>query len=182
MKPLFVVDEIGEVVTKVSTKMTPSLKDYDPLITGVHYEHGHPLEILETLAQKDKSDTYVFKKYPLIALFQDFTEDRNKDLGFQSNSPLHIIIARGTSQAYKAEERYAKNFKPVLVPIYLELLNQLGFSKAFSTGPISRLRHEYTERLFWGKDGLYGKEGNIFNDFIDCIELKINVKVNLKKC
>jgi hypothetical protein len=31
--------------------------------------------------------------------------------------------------------------------------------------------HQKYDRLYWGKQGLYGNSGNIFNDFIDAIEI-----------
>ena len=182
MKSVYIVDVMREVVGRVSAKLTPSLIALDSNITGVHYDHGHPLEIINTLADKDKSNTFTFRKYPLVALFQDFPESKG-EIGFDSEVTLHMIIARSTVNTYKAQERYEKNFKPFLYPIYQELLNQIWLSKPFNVKSAGQIQHTKIDRLYWGKEGLYKNEGNVFNDFIDCIEIKdLKLKVNLKNC
>lgn len=183
MKLWYIVDVFREIVGKVSAKLTPQLKGYDELITGVHYEHGHPMEVIETLNQKDASETYQFDKYPLIALFQDFPERVSDNTGIQSEATLHLIIARATKADFKAAERYDYNFRPVLYPVYEELLYQIHRHPAIiSKGP-ALIRHTKYDRLYWGRQGLYGNEGNIFNDRIDCIEIRdLQLKFNQKIC
>lgn len=182
-RPVILVDEMREVVDKVSAELLPSLQAYDENITGVHYLHGHPLEIIKTLAQRDKSDSFVFKKYPLIALFQDFPEAMNATVGIPHESTLHLIIARATRPDFTAPERYDKNFRPVLYPIYSEFLHQLHHHGAFITKSETQIQHIKTDRLYWGNQGLYGNEGNIFNDWIDCMEItNLRLKVKTKLC
>lgn len=183
MKPIYIVDEVGAIVGLVSTNLLAYLQSIDPKIEAVHYQHGHPKEIIETLAQKDKSSTMQFSKYPLVALFQDFPERHTGEIGFDSEVSLHIVIVQSTLATYKADERYSKNFKPILYPIYYELLKQFNFSKRFSTYGVSTIPHTKIDRLYWGKEGLYGSEGNIFNDRLDCIEIRdLRLKVNQKNC
>lgn len=183
MKPVYIVDIFGSVVEAVSTALTPTLKEYDSAITGVHYLHGHPVEIIETLTQRDKSTKFQFDKYPLVALFQDFPENHNGQLGIDNEATLHIVIAYSSLATYKSPERYAKKFKPVLYPIYLELLKQIVLSSKFLNYGIQTLQHTKIDRLFWGKEGLYGNTGNTFNDMLDCIEIRdLKLKVNLKNC
>ena len=175
---MIVVDVIEEVVEKVSAKMLTDLQALDPNITGVHYLHGHPVEIVETLAQRDQSETYVFKKYPLICLFQDFPEKHiGKEL-IEAN--LNIVICKSTIPTYKAKERYAMNFKPYLYPIYDEFLRQVqkdrrveGYSQ----------EHTKVDRLFWGRSAVNGNVANKFNDYLDAIELiNFKIKLNLTTC
>lgn len=175
MKPVYIVDEIGKCVTNVSTKLLPTLQAIDPLITGVNYQYGHPNEIIETLCQEERSKTGKFKKYPLIALFQDFPEVRGKVIGEDNTVTLHLIIASATLNNYKAQERYDHNFKPILYPIYQEFLNQLDLSSVFFTKAPDLIEHTKIDRLYWGNKGIEftsGKETkNIFVDWLDCIEL-----------
>lgn len=183
IRPVYIVDELKAIAAKVSAIMTPELQAYDSMITGVHYLHGHPAEIIETLGQRDKSKTMVYDKYPLIALFQDFPERVAEDVGIMSEITLHLIIARATRPDYKAAERYQYNFKPVLYPVYYELLKQLHLSKAFITKAPTMIRHIKIDRLYWGREGLWKNQGNIFNDWIDCIEIRdLKLKVNQKLC
>lgn len=182
LKPVFIVDEIGDVVTKVSAALLTQLQILDDKIEAVNYLYGHPLEIIETLKQRDEADNFRFKKYPLIALFQDFPE-RKGYIGIDSETTLHLIIARATEPTYKADERYTFNFKPFLYLIYLEFLKQLNFSKAFTHYGAEQIEHTKYDRLYWGREGLYKNEGNIFNDWLDCIEIRdLRLKVNLKIC
>lgn len=182
MKPVYIVDEIGAVVEAVSTKLLTQLQAFDPLITGVHYQYGHPLEIIETLKQMDESQDYKFRRYPFIGLFQDFPQEVG-EVGFDSEVTLHLIIARFTVNTYKAAQRYENNFKPVLYPIYLEFLEQLNFSKAFMKYAPNQIPHTKIDRLYWGREGLYKNEGNIFNDFLDCIEIRnLKLKTYLNIC
>ncbi len=180
MIPVYVVDEIGTVINAVSAQLLAELKAYDSRIEAVNYLYGHPLEIIETLKQRDESDGFRFKKYPLVALFQDFPEQHG-EIGIDSEVTLHLVIARATQPDYKASERYTENFKPVLYPIYFEFLRQLTLSGRFMTYGTSRISHTKIDRVFWGR--AFEGDANPFNDWLDCIEIKdLKLKINLKNC
>lgn len=183
MKKWVVVDVFSEIVQQVSDVLTPQLQVVNGLITGVHYEHGHPKEIIETLAQKDKSQAGRFDKYPVVALFQDFPERNGEETGIQSEAVLHMIIASATKPDYKARDRYEYNFRPVLYPIYVELMRQIYLHRAFMVKGPDQIRHTKIDRLYWGREGLWGNKGNIFNDWIDCIEIRdMRLRINQKLC
>jgi hypothetical protein len=185
MNPIYVYEIIEDLVSKVSTKLMPTLQAFDSLITGVHFDHGHPSEIIETLQQKDKSGTnLVFDKYPLVALFHDYPERFNQEVGIRGSVTLHMIIARSTEPTYKSSDRYDNNFKPVLYPIYGELMKQIIKSPYFmGAQSVNQLSHTKIDRLYWGREGLYKNEGNVFNDFIDCIEIRdLELKLNINNC
>lgn len=175
MIPQYIVDIIGGCVAKTSTKMLAQLQAIDDNITGVNYQHGHPNEIIETLMQLDNSGTERYKKYPLIALFEDIPEDIGKTLGIDSEPTLHLAIINATKQEYKSDERYTNNFKPILDPIYYEFLNQVQLSGKFMIKG-DQIPHRRIRRLFWGQKGFgdtFGvKTVNVFNDYVDCIELQ----------
>lgn len=180
MRPI--VEIFQEVVNRVESNVLGSLQALDSKIEGVHYEHGHPLEIVETLKQKDKSQTYRFQKYPLIALFQDFAEVKGP-IGFEREVNLHLIIAKGTKSEYKAKDRYEHNFKPFLYPVYESFLEEINREKRFQTYGSNRIEHTKWDRLFWGRNGLFGNQSNVFNDFLDVIEIKnLKLKINLETC
>ena len=67
----FWVDVIEDVVTEVrnDTDKPGSIPTDSP-----YYMHGHPLDIIKTLNEKDRSPTNKSKKYPIIAMFKGFTE------------------------------------------------------------------------------------------------------------
>ena len=183
MRPVYVVDLMETVVNAVSAKLTTQLKLEDAAITGVHYQYGHPKEIINTLTKLGSAPTGKFNKYPLVALFQDFPETKG-EIGFDSEVSLHMIICKGTSPEYKAKQRMEKNFKPFLYPIYLELLNQLSLSGSFLVKSPGTISHTKIDRMYWGADGLYVDGlANQANDYLDCIELRdFKIKVNLLNC
>lgn len=177
-----VVEIFEGVVSRIQARLLTGFQALDSSIEGIHFEHGHPLEIIETLKQKDASQAFRFQKYPLVALFQDFPET-NAGIGYESEATLHLIIAKGTRKEYKAKERYQHNFKPYLYPVYEALLEELDREKRFQTYGSSKIPHQKWDRLYWGRNGLFGNQANIFNDFLDVIEVKsLKLKINLRSC
>lgn len=176
-QPVFIQDILEPIVSKVSIKLLSQLQAFDSGITGVHYDYGHPLEIIETLSQKTTAGgDFVYNKYPLVALFLDADLRRGRKPGVYGEYTLHMAIIRGTDPTYKAKQRDDYNFKPVLMPIYLELMKQIFHSGLFLSG--DQIQHDPINRYYWGRQGLYGNESNIFNDHVDCIEIK-NLKLEL---
>lgn len=167
--PILIQDVMRNVVAKVNTALLARLQAYDSAITAVHFEFGTGLEIIETLQQLTDIDP--FSKYPLVALFLDVDETMSNEIGIYSEIPkLRMAIVTGTEQTYKAAQRDEVTFKPILIPIYQELVYQMGLSCAFMT-PYEGLEHDMTRNYYWGRNGLYGKDGNIFNDKCDAIEI-----------
>lgn len=148
----------------------------------IHYEHGHPIEIVGTLFEMTKNPTQSAQKFPLIALIQDFPEDHGKESGVFSVK-FNLIIACLTDPLYKAKQRYDINFIPVLFPIYESFMEAVSKSGYFMETNSGRIEHIKTDCMGWGKDGLYGGSGNQFNDYIDVIEIKdLSLKIKIKNC
>ena len=146
----------------------------------LNYMHGHPNEITESLTEMTKNPTAAAGKYPLVALFQDFEEDKSGDF---IKVKLQMIIAVLTSNKMKAPERYDASFRPYLYPIYEELIRVISRSGYFNESTERQVKHIKVDRLFWGRNGLYGNQGNIFNDYVDCIEIKnLSLSVKPLKC
>jgi len=179
--------EFTSIVEAVSLKLTPTLQMFDTNITGVHYQFGHPLEIINTLSQFENGKTTKFNKYPIVCFFLDSKKTKNNPLnaGMQR---VHLAIVRESADANgndTANDRDIKNFIPVLTPIYLELLTQIKLRADLFTGIFNEqsLSHEVTYRYYWGKSGLFGNEANIFNDRVDAIEIEnLELTINLNYC
>lgn len=165
-----IVEMFGNVVTAAESAILPYLKTINPKIVQLHYEHGHPQEIVGTLAEMSQTQAFQAKKYPLVALFQDFPEPVSGKPGELAKARVTVVITTQTQPGLKAAERYAVNFKSILYPIYKELMWQLANSAYFfhSTVP----RHDKIDRPFWGKEGLYGNIASVATDELDCIELR----------
>ena len=150
--------------------------------TAIHFEHGHPLEIVNTLKGMGKTPAYDPLKYPLIALFQDFDEKRGTDDRAMGEVSLNLIIAMLTEPSRVASQRLTCTYIPILYPIYDLLMTSIKMSGYFAGNPNNDKDwpHTKTDRMYWGKKGLYGNEGNIFGDYIDAIEIQ-NLSLTIKK-
>jgi hypothetical protein len=134
------------------------------------YEYGTALEVVNTLSKKTEHPEYSDKKYPLIwflikdSLKQevDFTKANKRKV-----TDITVIFCTETKADYLAADRYENTFIPILRPLYDAFVYYLKRSKDISSK--NDFKHIYYENLFWGRDGLYGHEGNIFNDRLDAI-------------
>jgi hypothetical protein len=139
------------------------------------------MEVIETLRQKNNVESERYTKYPLIALVQDFPEDVKGTPGVQSEPDLRLLIVNQSNPTYKASERLELNFKPILYPIYEELLEQFRKSGVFMGYGVPP--HRKTDRLYWGREALIGNTANLFEDWVDCIELQsVKLKLKTKSC
>ena len=164
----YIPDLVRDVVAKVATTLQ----------TQVYYDYGHYSEVVKNMDEKDKSYTNK-AKYPLVWLVMDFEETMGGKSGDYAELNLQLIIATDTNAEYTMQERRDKSYLPVLYPIYAELLNQFSLSKVFKTA--YKISHTKIDRPYWGvQSGLGNGTGNLFNDFIDAIQIK-NLKVNVKE-
>jgi hypothetical protein len=148
--------------------------------SAVHYQHGHLIEIIQTIRDMSKAPTQSAKKFPLVALIQDFEEKKGSDYGTLATVSLSVLIAMNTDPKYKAAERYTKTFKTVLYPVYEYLLEAMARSGYFTVTDAKMIDHTKVDRLYWGKNGLSGNSANAFDDYIDAIEIK-NLNLIVKR-
>ena len=139
----------------------------------LNYHHGHPLEIIDLFKQATHSDTVKYEQFPAICLFQDIPE-KHSTFTVQREASLNIVILTDTKKDYEANDRYTYTFIPTLIPLYEAFIEELKCSEV----QILNENYDYFERLYWGKSGLYGNQANIFNDFIDAIEIN-NLKIRI---
>lgn len=165
---------IGDPYTTITLTATPraGLSLVQTVAVIINYHYGHPLEIVNTFREIVKNPTYKYTQFPAICLFMDFQEDRNQE-GYHAIADLNFVIMTDTKPEYKASDRYTNTFDTVLYGLYDLFIEHMRDSNDFEceedgTGlPV----HTKTDRLYWGKQGLYGNEGNMFQDFIDAIEI-----------
>jgi hypothetical protein len=163
----YFVDVFGDVVAAVRAEYDTTNNE-EP-----YYMYGHPREIAQRLDLKNRDDVEKFKKWPLVVLITDFSEDHDSDQDYSYEVSPTVLIVTNTNENYRSEETYENTFKPILYPIYEELLNQLRLSNYFKK-PGQLIEHEKIDRLFWGTSGAQGNEGLIFNTFLDAIELNFS--------
>lgn len=145
-----------------------------------YYEHGHILEIANTLNKKDKGK-YTYQKYPLIILFQDYEVNKSisEDAIFGTTS-ARLAIVNLTRPELVSKDRYDYNFREKLFPLYDEFMNALVEIDYFNTSPnYPFVNNVAIERPYWGSD-IANNNQNILNDYIDAIELQ-NVELQILK-
>ncbi len=175
----FWVDIFGDIVTDVrdDTDKPSGLNVLAP-----YYDYGEPLDIVNKLSQKDRG-SLKFNKFPLIALLMEFREEMGEDMTIRSRTTdLTIVIITDTKPELHTSERYDLNFRTTLYPLYDLLIKHITKSKYFKAGP-GLVRHGKIDHPYWGRQGLYGSESNIFNDYIDAIEidnLELSLRLNNK--
>lgn len=179
MKPI--VEMFEGVVAKVQAKQLAYLQTVNSRIQQVHCAYGSELEIINTLVNMNSPQSQQFLKYPLIALIQDFNEEKGRDFTTGGSfRPKKILICNQTPLDSKSKGRYEINFKPILQPLYLELLRQFVAHPGFITRSVWSISHTKIDHPFFGKEGLYGNIKNEGTDCLDCIEIR-NLELPLRK-
>lgn len=131
-----------------------------------YFIDGHLLDVNKQLAEKDGSDSpEKFKKYPLIVLEQDFEMDKLD--GPMARASLNFVIVNYTKPGYTTEQRREFNFTPILDPLYDDFIAALD---KFLGITILSEEWKVTRRYYWGSQ--FAAEANVFNDFLDAIEIK----------
>lgn len=143
------------------------------VILGFH--HGHLLEIVNTFKEAVTNVTYRHEMFPAICLLHDFPEVYNeKD---ERDVTLNVLILTDTDKKFKAADRYTYSFDAILSPLYEKF--KAGLIRSTAIGGNYHPHTKY-DRLYWGREGLYNNTGNLFNDFIDAIEME-NLKLRILK-
>lgn len=148
----------------------------------VYFMQGNIKEVANVLQQMANSREAKDKRYPLVVLFRDIAENVSiNNNGLYSSFKARIGIFTLTNPTFRADEREAKNFKPILVPIFEELVYQLGKSSIFGKPTVSDLQIRKWDCYFFGTEqGKQDAKGkNPFNDFIDAIDVE-SISLNLK--
>jgi len=138
----------------------------------VYFDFGHYREIVRNQTMKQANPTKP-DRYPLLWLVMDIKEEHGKYAGIYADSPFEIIIAMDTTVDRTMQQRRDEVFIPILYPIYAALIQAiLDTPKIVTLG--TDLRHTKTDRPYWGgQDGYGNGEMNLFNDYIDALQIKL---------
>lgn len=171
----YVVDDIGIVVTQMKGDVP-------------EYLFGHRLEINNRLLRLQQDPAKKEQRYPLIALFLDIEEPVVEGV---IRYKLNLVIVAKSDPNDNAEQRYqdSKPFKSVLYPLYYAFFKSLSDSGLFMWPEVAEQpKHTKVDRPFWGKViqdelGVNKIEANIFNDYLDAIQIKgLEINQKLKYC
>lgn len=149
---------------------------YDPIVGSAlnqtggekpYAMYGSFKQVIRRLAEKDESNEFKFKKYPLIVLIQDLKEDHNKVTNGYKVRP-RIIIFDESKQDYYPDDRMTNTVKPTLQPLYNLLLQELFENPYVNLGIPETIDHEKTNRLNWGTSN----PSEDLEDFLDAIDIQ----------
>lgn len=173
-----IVDDIGAVVAgmRAITEWGPEFKDFNSQTP--YYMYGHPLEINNRLLNKEKDAKKKYEKYPLVALRLDTPEIIGNTV---INYNLNIVLIAFSDKLWNAEQRYDKNFRQILYPMYEAFMLQLYNSGLFVwQGGGESPSHTKIDRPYWGNSAPQKNDAYIFSDPLDAIEI-LNLKINSTK-
>lgn len=168
---IIITDLFVPIVAKTNTRVNavrPVGDRYDILYLAASVE-----EINATLVKMSNSNTQSGKRYPAILLFQPIKEVANLD---SIELPdLRFLIAMNTLPNLSREERKIQSFVPFLNPIRDAFLHEISRSTKFRECSVWAIKKEEVDWPFFSEN----EQKNLFDEFIDCIELKI--KLNVKR-
>lgn len=143
----------------------------------VNFFYGYVTELNTTLDQLSKSAPGVVKKYPFIWLEQPYTVNRGI-ANWYGSTTLRLFLVMESNVNYKAADRMQKVYKPILYPIYRELMKQIHESPVFISPGLDRIPHLKTDYYYFSDPT--GKKA-VFSDVVDCLcisGLKLNINSN----
>lgn len=163
----------------------PALQDDESMaeVAGcwedVNFIYGHQTEITEQLRVMSKDPEQRKKKFPLFVLYTDISVNHNRYDGYDG-VVLQMAVAHSTERKFTTPERKVKTFDPFLRPLLNYFFQALFQSSVFAIVDEDKdVRVNIIERYFWGKNGLYGNVGNVFEEYIDAIELQnLDLKIH----
>lgn len=149
---------------------------------GINYTFGNAQYVKDQLDTLSKTEQGRSLKFPLIALFCPFNEQRNL-AGFYSKAMVRVLIACSSSEEWSNEVRLQTSFRNILRPIYNRFLEALKEDGRFDFGYDEHISHEYSENYSYGRYGAYTGTGDALSEPIDAINISnLELKVKLPNC
>lgn len=163
--PYIIVDEFRLIVEKMRLTMQAFLQANG--FDTINYEYGYKENLNIRLAEMSGNAETAAKKFPLIWVMQPFRIIRDSYGWYGRTSGLDVFIIAGSVVEYTEQQRMEFIFKPVINPIYRELLRQIGFCKAFTALTPNLRQHTEIDFYYFSE----GDKKSVFNDIIDTKKL-----------
>ena len=149
-------DEMETIVAAVKTALGLSV---------LNYQYGYITELNETLKQMEAAPAQYQHKFPLVYLAEPFTISRGEERVFGTAKP-DLFIINTTDKTWKAKQRMDNNYKPVLLPVYRQLLEEIKKSPVFQYLSTEKIVHTLTKGYYWGEN-----QQSVLNDAVDCLKI-----------
>lgn len=179
-----IIEILGDVVKAVSADcdITISYRDGSEetiACPDINYIFGNAQYVKDRLDAMSKSVSTNDMKFPLVALFCPFREQRDIP-GYFSKASVHILIACSSSKEWSNEERLVRSFQNILRPIYRRLKEELVVDGRIDFGYKELMPHEYSENYSYGRYGAHTDSGEALSEPIDAINIT-NLELKIKK-
>jgi hypothetical protein len=123
--PIYVVDIIGAVVSATEAALKEDPTSYLSTSSRVlNYIYGDNDEINKQMQLLSQGKDSKSKKFPLVALILPL---KIIDGEYWQVPMMKLVIATETDGGLLFPDRYTQSFKPVLYPVYYELITQLTY-------------------------------------------------------
>lgn len=147
----------------------------------INYTFGNAQYVKDSLDVLSKPVTDAVK-FPLIALFCPFNEQRNSP-EYYTKAKVRVLIACSTSREWNNEQRLNTSFVNILRPIYNRFLEALKEDGRLDFGYNEQVPHEYSENYSYGRYGAFTSTGEEVSEPIDAINISnLELKVKLPNC
>lgn len=179
-----IIEIIADVVRETSKGCTIVVPDYrnggitEMQCPTINYVFGNTNYVKTRLDELSSTAQGMDRKYPLIALFCPFNEQRNTP-DYYTKAKVRVLIACPSDHQWSNEQRLETSFKSILRPIYKSFITALLKDKRFDFGYDRHVKHEYSENYSYGKYGALTETGEKVSDFIDAINIS-NLELTVK--
>lgn len=182
-----IIEILADVVKQTSAGCTITVMDGKGGFRAIqcpeiNYTFGNAQYVKDRLDELSKTAKGNELKFPLIALFCPFNEQRNSP-DYYTRAKVRILIAHSSLQQWSNEQRLETSFRNVLRPIYSSFLEALKEDGRLDFGYDEQIAHEYSENYSYGRYGAYTGTGEQVSEPIDAINISnLELKVKLPNC
>lgn len=100
-----------------------------------------------------------------LALLETLDTPYNENGELFYDYPMTMYLCVNTDPKLRPKERYLNSYKEILFPLYEIFKRHIDYSQFTLKDAVPTMRER------WGSDGLYGREGNVFNNMVDALEI-----------
>lgn len=135
---------------------------------AINFKFGYWAIVANELLTDGKSPSLASQRFPLIFLHAEFDEEHTDYRTLRINPIIYIITQTETN--YDIDKRFEFIYKPILYPIYLDLLTKMRQSQKFWIKPPEIL---HTKKDLFYLQNKTATQNNLMQ-IVDAIEIKFN--------
>jgi hypothetical protein len=158
----YLSDMLRSIVAEVNTVL-----DFE-----VFFKHGHQTDIGKELYKDGALYPLIWLPANSVTWSRPAAARNGINSGLFGDVSFDLLLAMPTDNAYTAEERETNIFKPILHPVYLELIRRIGKSNFFNISSSEEIKHSAKDWHYWGGNEMNNNAKNLWDDFIDAVHLK----------